>query len=339
MNEQALQRLFGWRQAFADPGTAWLVGGVFGALLLASLVIAALAMVGRVQPKTKQELIRRTVAWWVMAPLLLGPILAGAAWTILGVIVLSLFCYREFARATGLFRERFVSAFVAFGILALAFAVLDHWYGLFMALIPLVVVSLGGLGVLLDRPDGYIQRTALGVFAFLLFGVCLAHVAYFANDGGYRPMLVLLLVAVELNDVFAYVCGRVFGARLFGGRKLMPNTSPNKTRAGAVGALVLSSLLMVGIGPLVFVGPELHGVGHMLALGAIVAVGGQLGDLMLSAIKRDLGIKDFAATIPGHGGLLDRFDSLLLVAPAAFHYVGYVRGIGLDDAARIFSGG
>lgn len=70
-----------------------------------------------------------------------------------------------------------------------------------------------------------------------------------------------------------------------------------------------------------------------------ICVGGQLGDLMLSSIKRDLGIKDMGTLIPGHGGLLDRFDSLLLVAPAVFHYVRYFIGIGLDQPARILSGG
>jgi phosphatidate cytidylyltransferase len=71
----------------------------------------------------------------------------------------------------------------------------------------------------------------------------------------------------------------------------------------------------------------------------IVSVAGQFGDLMVSSIKRDLGIKDMAATIPGHGGFLDRFDSLILVAPAVFHYVGYFRGFGLDQPTRIITGG
>jgi len=70
----------------------------------------------------------------------------------------------------------------------------------------------------------------------------------------------------------------------------------------------------------------------------IISAGGQIGDLTLSSIKRDLGIKDWANTFPGHGGLLDRFNSLLLVAPAVFHYVGYLRGVGLDQPQRIITG-
>ena len=77
----------------------------------------------------------------------------------------------------------------------------------------------------------------------------------------------------------------------------------------------------------------------LLTLGVIVSVADQLGDLTLSSIKRDLGIKDWAVTFPGHGGLLDRFNSLLFAAPAVFHYVGYLQGIGLNQAPRIITGG
>ena len=76
----------------------------------------------------------------------------------------------------------------------------------------------------------------------------------------------------------------------------------------------------------------------LLGLGLVVSLSGQFGDLMLSSIKRDLGVKDIGQVLPGHGGLLDRFDSLLLAAPAYFHYVGYFRGFGLDQPVRILTG-
>src|SRR5262249_42317673 len=180
--------------------------------------------------------------------------------------------------------------------------------------------------ILADRPHGYIQRVALGVLGFVLFGCALGHLGYMANDGNYRPFMIMLLLAVESNDVFAFVVGKALGRR-----KLAPNTSPNKTVAGALGALLLTTLLVAVLGPFVFVGTEMDSWPLLAGLGLIVSCVGQLGDLMLSSIKRDLGIKDTGATIPGHGGLLDRFDSLILVAPAAFHYVGYVLGFGLDQ--------
>jgi len=333
MNEQTRERLFGWRHAFDHAATAWIVAGIGAVLLLATVIVVLLALLGRLSPATRLELRRRLVSWAVMAPLLIGPVLLGAAWTIGAVAMLSLLCYREFARATGLFRERLVSALVVLGIVVLTFATVDHWYGFFMALIPLMVVLIAGIAVVADEPRGYIQRTALGVFAFVFFGACIAHLGYFANDPGYRPMVLLLLVAVELNDVFAYCSGRLFGRR-----KLMPVTSPNKTWGGAIGAMLLTTLLVVGLGALVFEGQPVGRTGNLIGLGLLIGVGGQLGDLMLSAIKRDLGIKDFAATIPGHGGLLDRFDSLLLVAPAAFHYIAYLQGIGMQSQTNIFTG-
>jgi phosphatidate cytidylyltransferase len=139
---------------------------------------------------------------------------------------------------------------------------------------------------------------------------------------------------VELNDVFAFIVGKTLGRR-----KLIPNTSPNKTIAGAVGALVLTTLLVMGIGPFVFQGTVLASWVHLAILGVLISILGQFGDLILSSIKRDLGIKDMAATIPGHGGLLDRFDSVILVAPAVFHYVNYFVGIVNDQVPHIFTKG
>ena len=119
-----------------------------------------------------------------------------------------------------------------------------------MALAPLTVILIAAIAVASDRPEGYIQRTALGVFAFLFFGVCLGHFGYLANDSGYRPIVLLALVTVELNDVFAYTCGRLFGRR-----KLAPHTSPNKTWGGAIGAMILTMALVQGLGRVVFDGP------------------------------------------------------------------------------------
>jgi phosphatidate cytidylyltransferase len=261
-------------------------------------------------------------------------VLLGAAWTIAGVLILSLLCYREYARATGLFREKLVSLVVALAIFAVFFAVFDHWYELFVALFPLVVGSIAIVAILPDRPQGYIQRVGLGVLGFALFGSALGHLAYMANDDNYRPIILMVLLAVEANDVFAYIAGKTFGHK-----KLAPNTSPNKTVGGALGALVLTTVLVAGIGHFVFADTAMAAPARLIFLGAIISVVGQFGDLMLSSIKRDLGLKDMGATIPGHGGLLDRFDSLILVAPAVFHYVGYYVHFGDDPTGwRIFTG-
>jgi phosphatidate cytidylyltransferase len=332
MDPISLQRLFGFRHAFDSPVTLWITVAVIGALVLATIVIWILHALQRTDDKLHDELVKRVASWAVMTPLLFAPILLGAAWTILAVALLSVLCYREFARATGFFRYRALSIVVVLGIVATTFGIADHWYAFFVAIPPLAIVLLAMVAILRDEPHGYIQRVGLGVISVLLFGHCLGHLGYMANDADFRPIIMLIILTVELNDVFAYITGK-----LFGHRKIAPHTSPNKTLGGALGALILTTTLVSTVGHHVFRASAVDTPGKLIGLGLIVSIAGQFGDLMLSSIKRDIGIKDMGATIPGHGGLLDRFDSLLLVAPAVFHYVGYLRGFGLDQPTRIFS--
>jgi phosphatidate cytidylyltransferase len=155
-----------------------------------------------------------------------------------------------------------------------------------------------------------------------------------ANDADFRPIVMLIILTVELNDVFAYITGKTFGHR-----KITPQTSPNKTLGGALGALVLTTTLVSTVGHFVFAGSGVDTPEKLIGLGLIVSVAGQFGDLMVSSIKRDIGIKDMGVTIPGHGGLLDRFDSILLVAPAVFYYIEFFREFGMDQPVRIFTDG
>ena len=334
MSDPTLDRLFGFGNAFDDPVTAWLTGVPVAILLIAPAIFVPLLRIKSVDAAGRSEIRKRYLSWLVITPLLIVPVLAGAATTIIGVAILSLACYREYARATGLFRDRAISATIVLGIAIVTFAVLDHWYGLFVAMGTLGVAAIAIIALAADRPDGYIQRVALGTLGFLLFGVCLAHIGYMANDPGYRPIVLMLLLTVEANDVFAFLSGKTLGRR-----KLAPNTSPNKTLGGALGAMVLTTTLTAAIGHFIFRGTPLDGWAPLIGLGILISGVGQCGDLMFSSIKRDLGIKDIGVTIPGHGGLLDRFDSLILVAPAVFHYVAYFRGFDLDETTRIITGG
>jgi phosphatidate cytidylyltransferase len=326
-------RLFGASHAFDHPVAKWISIGVAAAIAGALLIIGVLSALGIVKDPFRKELWKRTLAWAVMAPILIGPVLLGAAWTILAMTILSIACYAEFARATGLFREKLVSAVVAIGILTVNFAAFDHWYNFFVALFPLTVIVIAAASILPDNPKGYLQRVALGVLAYMLFGSSLAHVSFMANDANYRPMVLMLLLGVQLNDVFAFCAGKMLGHR-----KIVPNTSPNKTLGGHLGALVLTTPLMAVIAHYVYKGSPMDTPLWLILLGALISVAGQLGDLMLSSIKRDIGIKDMGSTIPGHGGVLDRLNSLLLAAPAVFHYVNYFVGIGLDQPSRIVTG-
>jgi phosphatidate cytidylyltransferase len=341
MNPEARERLFGVWNAFDHPVTLGITVALFVVLAASRLLIWRLAQSRRVSPTLRDELLRRWRSWVVLVPLLLMPVLLGAFWVIVGVGLLSLLCYREFARATGLFREKLVSLIVVLGIVATTLAVLDHWYRLFVALTPLTICLIAVVAVTVDHPAGYIQRVALGILGFVLFGTCMGHLGYLANSNDFRPAIILVVLAVQANDVFAFVCGKLFGRR-----KLLPHTSPNKTVAGALGATLLTTLLVIGIGLGIY--PEstrvAYGISlakeirHLATFGMILSVAGQFGDLMISSIKRDLGLKDMGCLLPGHGGLLDRFDSVILAAPAAFHFANYIAGLGLDQPTRIFSG-
>jgi phosphatidate cytidylyltransferase len=334
MNNATWQRLFGFRHAFDDPVTVVLTLAVAALLLLAPLLIFSTTRAAKSTADKRKELWDRYRSWIWLVLLILIPILAGAFWTIVAVATLSFLCYREYARITGLFRERTISLIVVIGILFLTFAELDSWYRLFVALFPLTVALIAVGGLIADQPKGYIQRVGLGVLGFALFGSALGNLGYMANDWNYRPILLLILCSVELNDIFAYICGH-----LFGHRKFVPNTSPNKTVGGALGALILTTPLVAVIAHFIWRDTALDSAIRLIGLGIIISVVGQFGDLMLSSIKRDLGLKDTAKLIPGHGGLLDRFDSLILVAPAVFHYVNYFVGFAAGQPERIFTGG
>jgi phosphatidate cytidylyltransferase len=329
----ARQRLFDPSVAFDHPATPILLGVVAAALVIPPVVLGLTWALGFMTAEKRRDIWRRYVPWLVLVPVMGVPILLGAFWTILGVAVLAFFCFREYARATGLFREKVVCYLTLLAMAVMYFTALDAWFGLFQAMFPLGIAGIAGLAILQDRPKGYVQRVALAVFALALFGGCLGHVAYAANHWDYRPLIMFFLIAVELNDVMAFTTGRLFGKR-----KLCPNTSPNKTVAGAVGAVVGTTAFVTLVGPLVFEGTALDHYGRLAVLGVLVSVAGQFGDLTLSSIKRDIGIKDMDVIFPGHGGLLDRFDSALLVAPVAFHYVNFFAGPGPDPPLCIITG-
>jgi len=335
MTPATWERWFGYRQAFDDPFTLWAVVAIAGAAAVAGIVIQLLRRLKRINRESYHDAVVRWKSWVGLSAFIVVAILLGAAWTVATVALLSLACYREYARATGLFREKAISAVIVLGIFLVTFAVVDHFERLFFALCPLTVALIAAVTLPSDRPRGYIQRVALGVLAFLMFGFSLGYLGAITNDVRYRPILLMIFIGVEGNDIFAYCIGKAIG-----GPKLLPGTSPGKTLAGSLGGLVVTAPLVALMAHFIFAGTAVDRIPILISLGILISGLAQLGELVLSSIKRDVGIKGTGTSIPGHGGLLDRFDSLILVPPAVFHYLCYYLGpLGSQETARIFTGG
>jgi len=145
--------------------------------------------------------------------------------------------------------------------------------------------------------------------------VGLTPVPHTVTVGPYHPEIGACLVMLTFLGTWACDTGAYFIGRAFGKTKLAPRLSPNKTWEGAAGGFV-SSIVVTTIAGYVIHLP----LAHCLALGALFGVLTQLGDLSESSIKRELDIKDFGTMVPGHGGILDRFDSLLFTGPVAYYY-------------------
>ena len=298
---------------------------VFGVLAVAGLALALLRWGFKKEVHTLWLTYR---SWLVMAPLILGCVFGGRVVVIVFICLLASLGFKEFARATGLYSDWWMTGAVYLGIVAVGLTSLisqpqgeepgHGWYGLFIAL-PVYAVSLILLiPILRNKVQGQLQYMSLAIVGFIYIGWMFGHLAFLANATNAYGYLLYILFATEINDVAAFTCGTLFGKRQF-----RSNISPKKTWGGALGALAVSLAL-----PwlLRFSFPH-FGTTQLILTGLIVGIGGQLGDLAISVIKRDIGIKDMGAGIPGHGGILDRIDSLIFVAPLFFHMAGYFYGL------------
>lgn len=154
--------------------------------------------------------------------------------------------------------------------------------------------------------------TMLGIIYVVFFSY---HVVLVDQTQEYAKLVWLVLLSAFCTDIFAY-----FSGYLFGKHKLCPNLSPKKTIEGAVGG-TLGSIICCGLFGY-FVMPRIWV--HCLIIGCIGAILSQCGDLTASAYKRKMGIKDYGNLIPGHGGIMDRFDSVLFTAPVVYYYIALV---------------
>src|SRR5437764_7413670 len=255
-------------------------------------------------------------SWLIMAPLALLVVFAGRIPTIIGVTLLAIFGFKEFARASGLYRDWWMTGAVYAGIVTVGVAsLLPHpraeepgtgWYGFFVAVPVFAIALILIIPILRNRARGELQRMSLAIVGFIYIGWMFGHLGFLANARNAYGFVCFIIFATALCDVAAFTVGKIFGRH-----PLRSEISPNKTWEGALGAfgvaMILPWLLRFSFP---FFGPR-----ELILTGLIVGIGGQLGDLSISVIKRDIGTKDMAVTIPGHGGIVQRSDRLIYTAP------------------------
>jgi phosphatidate cytidylyltransferase len=298
----------------------WLFGGIVALLTLASLIGWILQRRGA--NPTIDNLNARVRAWWVMVAIIAVNFFLGKNATVVLFAIASAFALREFVTLTPTRPGDHLPLVVCFYVLLPVqyWLIADGWYNLFAIFLPVYgFLLLPVLAAASGDTEDFLSRVTKLQWGLMITVYCISYapallLLQVPGFGGQNLLLMIyLLTVVQLSDVLQYVFGKLFGKH-----KIAPLVSPSKTVEGFVGG----GLSAVGIGAaLWWVTPftPLQAAG----MSAVIVVAGFLGGLALSAVKRSLGAKDWGSMIEGHGGMLDRLDSVSFAAPVFFHFTAY----------------
>lgn len=288
------------------------------------LVVAFIVLVVELRTgKQDRNLRMRYLSALVMVPFALSAVYAGGRLFETFVFLLSVLCTREFMILVSVWEHQ---AYRSVAVLALfiivVVSVLDprqSCYGFhpfYAVLVPIIMIVLA-VPIFLRSYQGMVLREFTTIFALLYFGWFSAHLILLRSLEGGLGLTTFLLVVVAVNDVAAYGAGRLFGVHA-----LIAEISPKKTWEGFFGGMLGSVVASLTFG---FLAPQLS-LSALLLSGFLIAVTAPFGDLVVSVIKRDMNKKDSGDIIPGHGGLLDRTDSLIFSAPNFYYFVIFFAG-------------
>jgi phosphatidate cytidylyltransferase len=301
-----------------------LVAGIFGVLIVASVIGYILQQ--RLSPNGSnaavENLNARIKAWWVMVILIGIAFIAGR----IGVLILFGFCsfaaLREFVTLINTRRaDHWALAAAFFVVVPIQYFLLwTEQYGIFSIFIPVYAFLLMPIiSVLRGDTERFLVRIAEVQWALMICVFCASHVPALLTlkipgyEGRNVLLIAFLVIVVQLSDVLQYVWGKLFGRT-----KIAPRLSPSKTVEGFVGGIISATLIGTGLWWITPFAPLQAG---LLAL--VITLMGFFGGLVMSAIKRDRGVKDWGNLIEGHGGLIDRLDSVVFSAPIFFHLTRY----------------
>ena len=295
---------------------------IFGLLIFSTILFFVW---GKLKPKANlSELKNRTRSWWAMATIFVSATLFNPAISYIAFAFLSFFALRELISISKYVREsdRRVLIWCYLSVPVQYFLAYKGWYGPFLVFIPVFMFLWIPFMLVVKGDTNEIARSMSVLPTHLMLCVfAISHLAYLLSlpdlpgfHAGGRGLLLFLVFITEMNDVFQFTWGKLFGKH-----KIIPKVSPNKTWEGFIGGVLTSALMGYFLN---FLTPLDHWMACGLA--ALIAMVGFGGDVVVSAIKRDIGIKDTGDAIPGHGGILDRIDSLASTAPIFFHVIYFL---------------
>ncbi len=306
------------------PEMLWLFGGLVGLLAVASTIGAMLSRrAGTPQSiEVRANLVARINAWWVMVAVLAVTFLLGRAVTLVVFGLMAWFALREFVTLTPTRTADRLPLSVAFFVVVPAQFLLIglDQYGTFSIFVPVYAfLLLPAIAALRGDVDDFLPRTAKLQWGLMITVYCLSHAPALlllqvpGFEGRDALLLFYLLLVVQMSDVMQYVCGKLWGKT-----KIAPLVSPSKTVAGFVGGGLAATAIGAAMWWITPFSPAVSA-----AMSAVIVMMGFLGGLTLSAVKRSLGAKDWGVMIDGHGGMLDRLDSVCFAAPVFFHLTRY----------------
>ena len=308
--------------AHLQSNVLYALGGVFAVLVLASVIVGVLAAVRG--DKDYSELKLRMRSWWVMIGIFSGAILLSPTSAVVFWGFVSFLALKEYLSLTPTRRaDRRVLFWAYLAIPIHYYWVGIAWYGMFVIFIPVYMFLLMPLRmVIIGETEGFLRAAGTLHWGLMTTVFSLSHMAYLLvldpaknPAGGGAGLLLYLVFLTQFNDVAQYTWGKLFGKH-----KVIPKVSPKKTWEGLIGGNLTTLALAILIAPYLTPLTLYEAAGA----GLIIGVFGFIGDVTISALKRDIGVKDSGSLIPGHGGVLDRVDSLTYTAPLFFHYVYYL---------------
>lgn len=291
---------------------------ILAILVFSSIVLGIWGLFSK--SKMLTELKTRTKSWWIMCTLFITATIISNVITYVCIGFLSFAALREFYSVIKLRKsDRAGMLWCYLAIPVQYYLAYRGWYELFIVFIPVFMFVWIPFILVLQGETKMIMSSMAGLPTSLMLCVFgLSHMAYLISlpeiDGfsaGGKGLLLFLIFITQINDVMQFIWGKLIGKY-----KILPKISPNKTWGGFIGGLISS----VFIGYLMSFLTPLN-EWQVIVVSFFIAGVGFVGDVVVSAIKRDMGVKDMGQAIPGHGGVLDRVDSLAMTTPIFFHLV------------------